>query len=185
MEATLTSRSFFDFFATAAEWRVPVFVHPNPVSPLGREWLQRYCLHNVIGMTTDTTVALASLIFGGVLERLPDLRVWFAHVGGSSAILLGRMEHAYYVRPEAQGTVPRPPSAYLDRLAFDTLAPDPAALRYVLQVIGPQRLMIGSDYPFAIGTRRPLEIIDKLEGLTVEQRAALLAENARQFFALT
>lgn len=111
--------------------------------------------------------------------------MWFAHAGGSFAILLGQMEHAYCVRPEAQGTVPRPPSAYLDRLAFDTLAHDPAALRYVLQVIGPQQLMIGSDYPFAIGTRRPLEIIDKLEGLTVEQRAALLAENARQFFALT
>jgi|DewCreStandDraft_1066081.scaffolds.fasta_scaffold00179_3 aminocarboxymuconate-semialdehyde decarboxylase len=180
----LDEPEFFDFFATAAEVRVPVFVHPNPVSPLGRERLQRYYLHNVIGMTTDTTVAIASLIFGGVLERLPDLRVWFAHAGGSFPILLGRMEHAYRVRPEAQGTVPRSPSAYLDRLAFDTLAHDPAALRYVLQVMGPQRLMIGSDYPFAIGTRRPLDIVDTLEGLTTEQRAAILAENARQFFAL-
>lgn len=180
----LDEPEFFDFFATAAELQIPVFVHPNPVTPLGRERLQRYYLHNVIGMTTDTTVAIASLIFGGVLERLPGLCLWFAHAGGSFALLLGRMEHAYRVRPEAQGTIPHPPSAYVDRLAFDTLAHEPAALKYVLSIVGSQRLMIGSDYPFAIGTRRPLDIVDRLEELSEEACAAILEENARRLFAL-
>lgn len=180
----LDAPEFFPFFARAAELGVPVFVHPNPFSPLGYERLQRYYLHNVVGMTTDTTVAIASLIFGGVLERLPTLRLWFAHAGGSFAILRGRLEHAYHVRPEAQGYIPRSPSAYLDRLAFDTLAHDPNVLAYVAQTMTPRRLMVGSDYPFAIGTRRPCDIVLALPRIADDDRIAILSENARAFFRL-
>ncbi|MBI2941828.1 MAG: amidohydrolase [Chloroflexi bacterium] len=180
----LDEPEFFPFFARAAELGVPVFVHPTPFSPLGYQRLYRYYLFNVVGMTTDTTVAIASLIYGGVLERLPALRVWFPHAGGSFAILRGRIEHAYHVRPEAQGHIPRPPSAYLDRLAFDTLAHDPSVLRYVVETMTPRRVMIGSDYPFVIGTRRPGDIVQTLEHLTDEDREAILAGNARSFFGI-
>lgn len=178
----LDDPEFFPFFVRAAELGVPVFVHPNPFSPLGYERLSRYYLHNVVGMTTDTTVAIASLIYGGVIERLPSLRLWFAHAGGSYPILSGRIDHAYHVRPEAHGYIPKPPSAYLDRLAFDTLAHDPAALRYVIDTITPSRMMLGSDYPFVIGTRRPRDILNTLDHLSIQQRAAILAGNAREFF---
>ena len=180
----LDEPEFFPFFARAAALGVPVFVHPNPFSILGFERLGRYYLHNVVGMVTDTTVAIASLIFGGVLERLPNLKLWFGHAGGSFPILRARIEHAYRVRPEAQGTIPKPPSAYLDRLAFDTLALDPSVLRYVLQTVSAQRLMVGSDYPFAIGTRRPLAIVDALDDLSPSDRAAIVHGNSEAFFQL-
>jgi aminocarboxymuconate-semialdehyde decarboxylase len=179
----LDEPAFVPFFERAAELDVPVFVHPNPFSPVGYERLTRYYLHNVVGMTTDTTVAITSLIYSGLFERLPALRVWFAHAGGSFAALRARVEHAYHVRPECQGLLPHPPSHYLRHLAFDSLAHDPAVLRFAVESFGVERVMVGSDYPYAIGTRRPLDIVDELD-LSRADREAIRHRNARAFFGI-
>lgn len=180
----LDEPEFFPLFAKAAELGVPIFIHPNPCRPVGYERLTRYYMMNVVGMTTDTTVAITSLIYGGVLERLPALKLWFAHAGGSFPVLRARIEHAYYVRPEAQGWIPKPPSAYVERLYFDALNHDSAVLRFALESFGAERLMLGSDYPYAIGTRRPVELVSGMPGLSDYGRAAILAGNACAFFGL-
>ena len=177
----LDEPEFFPFFERAAELGIPLFVHPNPFSPVGYERVPRYYMHNVVAMPTDTTVAITSLIYSGVFERLPRLRVWFAHAGGSFAMLRGRVEHAHYVRPECKGLIPRPPSAYFDHLAFDSLAHDASALRFAVESFGARRMMVGSDYPYAIGTRTPVEAVRRLE-LAPEAEEAIMFANARAFF---
>src|SRR5688500_7892972 len=143
----LDEPEFFDVFAAAAELGVPVFLHPNPFRSLGHERLERYYLHNVVGMTADTTVAIASLIFGGVLERLPALKLLFPHGGGVFTALRGRIDHAYEVKPEARAHISKPPSAYFDQLYFDSLTHDPALLRYLVDVAPAGHVMLGSDFP--------------------------------------
>jgi aminocarboxymuconate-semialdehyde decarboxylase len=179
----LDEPEFFPLFQKAAELGVPVFVHPNPYAPLGYERLGRYYLLNVVGMTTDTTVAITSLIYGAVLERLPSLKLWFAHAGGSFPVLRSRVEHAYHVRPEAQGWIPKPPSAYVERLYFDALNHDPKVLRFAVDSFTPQRMLLGSDYPYAIGTRRPVQLLDALD-LSDADRQAILHGNAERLFGL-
>jgi aminocarboxymuconate-semialdehyde decarboxylase len=180
----LDEPEFFPFFARAAELGVPVFVHPNPFRALGYERLERYYLHNVVGMTADTTVAIASLIFGGVLERLPALKLLFPHGGGAFAALRGRMDHAYEVKPEARVNIPQPPSAYFDRLYFDTLTHDAAVLQHLVDTTPPGHVMLGSDFPSPMGTRRPREALAQLEQRDGATYQAVLAGNARAFFGL-
>ncbi len=178
----LDEPEFFPFFACAAELGVPVFIHPNPFHALGWERLQRYYLHNIVGMTADTTVAIASLIFGGVLERLPKLRVLLPHGGGAFVALRGRMNHAYEVKPEARAGIPRPPSAYLDQLYFDTLTHDAAVLQHLVETTPPGHVMLGSDFPSPMGTRRPREALVQLEQRDGATHRAVLADNARALF---
>jgi len=178
----LDEPEFFPFFTRAAELDIPVFIHPNPFHALGWERLERYYLHNVVGMTADTTVAIASLIFGGVLERLPRLKLLFPHGGGAFTSLRGRMDHAYEVKPEARTHTPKPPSAYFDRLYFDTLTHDPAVLQHLVETAAPGHVMLGSDFPSPMGTRHPREALTQLEQRDGAAYRAVLAESARVFF---
>jgi aminocarboxymuconate-semialdehyde decarboxylase len=180
----LDEPEFFPFFARAAELDVPVFVHPNPFHALGWERLERYYLHNVVGMTADTTVAIASLIFGGVLERLPRLRLLFPHGGGAFTALRGRMDHAYEVKPEARTHIAQPPSAYFDRLYFDSLTHAPAVLQHLVETSAPGHVMLGSDFPSPMGTRRPREALAHLERGDAATYRGVLEGNARVFFGL-
>jgi aminocarboxymuconate-semialdehyde decarboxylase len=180
----LDEAAFFPFFARAAELGVPVFIHPNPFHALGWERLERYYLHNVVGMTADTTVAIASLIFGGVLERLPRLRVLFPHGGGAFAALRGRMDHAYEVKPEARVNLPQPPSAYFGQLYFDTLTHDADVLQHLIDTTPSGHVMLGSDFPSPMGTRRPREALTQLEQKNDATYRAVLHGNARALFGL-
>jgi aminocarboxymuconate-semialdehyde decarboxylase len=180
----LDEPEFFPFFACAAGLGVPVFLHPNPFRALGWERLERYYLHNVVGMTADTTVAIASLIFGGVLERLPALKLLLPHGGGVFTALRGRIDHAYAVKPEARALISRPPSAYFDQLYFDSLTHDAALLRYLVETAPPGHVLLGSDFPSPMGTRTPRAIVDELDDLDEARRTALLAGNARALFGL-
>ncbi len=178
----LDEPEFFPFFERAAELGVTVFIHPNPFHALGWERLERYYLHNVVGMTADTTVAIASLIFGGVFERLPRLKVLFPHGGGAFAALRGRMDHAYEVKPEARSNIPTPPSAYFDRLYFDTLTHDAAVLQHLVETAAPGHVMLGSDFPSPMGTRRPKDDLAQLAKNDDAAYRAVLDESARAFF---
>ena len=178
----LDEPEFLPFFTRAAELDVPVFIHPNPFHALGWERLERYYLHNVVGMTADTTVAIASLIFGGVLERLPRLRLLFPHGGGTFTSLTGRMDHAYEVKPEARAHIPQPPSAYFERLYFDTLTHDAAVLQHLVETAAPGHVMLGSDFPSPMGTRRPKAALAELEQRDGAAYRAVLSESARAFF---
>ena len=146
----LNHPDYFPFFKTVAELDVPLFIHPY--IPPGEERMQDYYLHNLLGMVTETGLAIASIIYGGVLERLPNLRIIFAHAGGVFPYIVGRMDHGYKVRTEeCTKAIPHPPSHYLKQVYFDCMSFNDRALHYLVDTVGADRVLLGSDYPFDMG----------------------------------
>lgn len=178
----LDSPTLLDFFARAAELELPVIIHPFDAAPTGR--LQRYYLGNLYGNPTETGLAAALLIYGGVLEALPRLKVLLLHAAGVFPMVLGRLDHGHRVRPECQQAIPRPPSDYLPQLWADTIAHDAETLRFTLDRIGAERVVLGSDYPFDMGLADPIKAIRDVPGLREAERAAVLESNARRLLRL-
>jgi aminocarboxymuconate-semialdehyde decarboxylase len=134
-----------------------VFIHPNEV--LGRERLDRYYLWNLIGNPTETAVALASLMFGGVIERYPRIRFIAAHGGGATPYLLGRWEHAARVRPDLAHLSATPRELFRS-VYVDTIVHGPGELRYLVEAIGADRILLGTDTPFDMGVTDPVALFD-------------------------
>ena len=179
----LDRRELFPIFSRAAELGAAVFVHPWDM--LGEERMTKYWLRWLVGMPAETGLAICSMIFGGVLERLPRLRVAFAHGGGTFPAGIGRIEHGFQVRPDLCATDNQVnPRSYLDRIYVDSLVHDENVLRYLVQLIGPQRVALGTDYPFALGESEPGRLIDSLADLQPEQRAWMLGGTALEFLGL-
>jgi aminocarboxymuconate-semialdehyde decarboxylase len=176
----LDAPELFPFFAAAADLGAAVFVHPWDM--LAPERTARYWMPWLVGMPTESTIAICSVIFGGVLERLPSLRLAFAHAGGSFAGTFGRIAHGYAARPDLVAVAnPRPPADYLGRFWVDALTHDPAMLRVVINLLGADRVALGTDYPFPLGEDVPGSTIDAVPGLTDDQRADLYARAALSF----
>jgi len=149
----LSDPAFEPFWARAAATGALVFVHPFGCTLDDR--LDRWYLANSAGQPIENAIALSHVIFSGVLDRHAGLRILAAHGGGYLATHIGRADHAWHVRPDARGCA-EPPSAYLRRLWFDSLVHDPAVLRALVGVAGVDRVVLGSDFPFDMGTRDPL-----------------------------
>jgi len=182
-EWNLDQAELFPVFERAQELGAAVFVHPWDM--LAAERMPRYWLRWLVGMPTETTLAICSLIFSGVLERLPRLRIAFAHGGGSFPGTLGRIEHGFIVRPDlcaADNDVN--PRAYLRRLYFDSLVHDADALRFLIGLVGSERICLGSDYPFPLGEHRPGALIESLADLTEQSRNRMLGGTALEFLGL-
>ena len=173
----LDERRFEPFWAAASELDMAVALHPFDAAPSGP--LGRYYLGNLLGNPTDTALAAALLIFGGVLERHPGLRVVLYHAGGALPAILGRLEHGYRVRPECRSVIPLPPSHYLEHFFFDTIAQDGATLAEVVRRFGAERVLLGSDFPFDMGLEQPVEPVRAL-GLPSDATDRILSGNARQ-----
>ncbi|GAA3713756.1 amidohydrolase family protein [Nonomuraea antimicrobica] len=141
------SDELFPFFTRVSELGLPLVLHPN--ERLGDERLARHRLANLVGNPVDTTVAVAQLIFGGVLERLPELRVCLVHGGGALPFLIGRWVHG--AEALGVGRITRSPDAYLDQIYADTIVHDDRALELAVAVLGADHLVIGSDDPYAMG----------------------------------
>jgi len=125
------------------------------------------------------------MILGGAFDRLPrSLKICFAHGGGSFAFLLGRLENAWHNRDLARGLSAHPPSRYVERFYVDSAVFDARALRLLIEVMGEERVMLGSDYPFPLGEQRVGKLIRDMDGLGAGARNKLLAENARRFLGL-
>nr|KAJ3418860.1 hypothetical protein HK105_007748 [Polyrhizophydium stewartii] len=163
------------------ELDAPVFIHPWDMEQKGR--MQKYWFPWLIGMPCETTMAAASLIFGGVLERHPKLRVCLAHGGGSFPYTIGRLEHGFNVRPDLVATNnKRAPSEYLGRIWCDSLVHDEDALDLLVKKMGIDRIILGSDYPFPLGEHRPGELVDGHKTMSAEDKAKILGLNALGFF---
>jgi aminocarboxymuconate-semialdehyde decarboxylase len=158
-----------------------VFLHPNDVRARGT-YFPRYYTSNGIGNPLETTTAAAALIFGGVLDRLPDLRVCLAHGGGYIAFAAGRLDHVRKARPEVAGSSALPPSDYLRRLRVDALTHSAQAVRYLVDVLGAERVLLGSDYPADMAPADPAGEVERNPVLTAEEKAAILDGNARREF---
>ena len=180
--ANLDSPELFPIFEAAASLGAAVFVHPWEVA--GRDRMTRYWLPWLVGMPAETSLAICSLIFGGVLERLPALRIAFAHGGGAFPATIGRIVHGFEVRPDlcavANDVSPR---EYLGRIYLDSLVHDPLMLRYLVDLMGPDRIALGSDYPFPLGEALPGALIDSC-GFPEEARARLLHGTALEWLGL-
>lgn len=181
----LNHPDYFPFFATVAALNVPLFVHPY--IPAGEERMQEYYLHNLLGMVAETGLAIASIIYGGVLERLPTLKIIFAHAGGVFPYIVGRMDHGYKVRAnECTAAIPQPPSHYLRQVYFDCMAFNPRALRYLVDTVGAEHVLLGSDYPFDMGPiGGPVAEVQANEYLTATEKAQICGGAAMALFGLS
>lgn len=150
----LDAPELFPFFEAAADLGAAILVHPWDM--MGKETMPKYWLPWLVGMPAEQARAACCLIFGGVLERLPKLRVCFAHGGGSFPYSIGRIEHGFRMRPDLVATDnARNPREYLGKMWFDSCVHDRAALRYLLEVAGSNKVMLGTDYPFPLGEQEP------------------------------
>jgi aminocarboxymuconate-semialdehyde decarboxylase len=171
----LDDKNLGPFYSKVQELDVPVFIHPSNV--LGGERLRGYYLQNLIGNPSETAVAAASLIFGGVLKEFPRLKFYLAHGGGSCPFIRGRWDHGWQVRPEARANIDRPPSEYFRLLWFDSLVHSVPALNYLVETAGTGRVMMGSDYPFDMGYTNPVNDIAALP-LLPGQKEMIFGANA-------
>lgn len=167
-------------WSRAAETGAVVFLHPFGCTL--DERLDRWYLSNIVGQPVENAVALSHLVFAGVLDRHPGLKIVAAHGGGYLPVHLGRADHGWRVRPEARGCA-EPPSAYLRRIWFDSLVHDPAVLRSLVAAAGAGQVLLGSDYPFDMGVEDPLERL-AAAGLPDAARLAIAGGNAARLYGI-
>lgn len=171
------------FFEAAERLGAFLFFHPH--APAAADRTGRYYLGNLIGNPLDTTIAIACLIFGGVLDRYPGLMLCFAHGGGYACYGIGRLDRGFAVRkePRANG-VSSPPSVYLKRLYYDCITHSYTALDYLLRTVSADNVLLGSDYPFDMGYESPVEWVQKAPGLSQQDRDKVLGSNAARLLGM-
>jgi aminocarboxymuconate-semialdehyde decarboxylase len=170
------------FWARAEELGAVVVLHPNGFSDGGR--LTRYYMINVVGNPLETTVALTHIVLGGVLERHPDLRIVAVHGGGYLPFYADRWDHAYEQRPEVGRHISRPPSTYLRMLYFDTVVFG-SGLGRLIELVGADHVVMGTDYPYDMGDVDPIRRINRLARLTPEQRRSIVGGTATRLLGVS
>ncbi|MFB6931329.1 amidohydrolase family protein [Streptomyces chartreusis] len=176
----LDSEGVVTFLQHCASLNVPVFVHPWDMASSPR--LDRWMAQWLTAMPAETHLSILALILGGTLDRVPEsLRICFAHGGGSFAFWLGRVENAWHRRHDVIGTSLFPPSHYLGRFYVDSVVFDERALRLLVDTIGVDRVMVGSDYPYPLGERRVGDVVRKSDFLDADARALITRGNAERF----
>ncbi|PPF89610.1 amidohydrolase [Subtercola sp. Z020] len=178
-DVELSDERLEPFWARAEELGAIVFLHPFGCSL--DERLDRFYLSNTVGQPVENAVALSHLIFSGVLDRHPGLRIVAAHGGGYLPTAIGRSDHAWRVRPEAHGCL-NEPSSYLRHIWFDTVVHDAAGLAHLVEVAGASQVVLGSDFPFDMGSEDPVAFV-RSAGLDDEVLQRVLAGNAEQLLA--
>ena len=177
----LDDPAFTPVWERVAALGLPAFLHPMNV--IGAQRLGPYYLGNLLGNPFDTAVAASHLIFGGVLDRFPKLSVCLPHAGGALPYLIGRLDRGQKVRPEL-AHAKRAPSTYLRRFTYDTISHASAPLRYLIDLVGADRVMLGSDYCFDLGYERPVEVVTRLARLSRTDQARILGGNAARLLKL-
>jgi len=171
------------FLQHAASLGAPVFVHPwdMPTSPRLDRWMARW----LAGMPAETHLSILAMILGGVFDQVSDkLRICFAHGGGSFAFSLGRMDNAWRERHDVIGTSRLLPSKYVNRFYVDSVVFDDQALRLLVDTMGADRVLVGSDYPYPLGERPAGALVRSSEHLTEDERDLVLHSNAETFLGL-
>jgi aminocarboxymuconate-semialdehyde decarboxylase len=182
-ERDLDDEGIVTFLQHCAAEGAAVLVHPWDM--MGGARTARWMMGWTVSMPAETQLSIVALILGGGFDRLPkSLRICFAHGGGSFAFLLGRLENAWHNRDVARGKSAQPPSAYTDRFYVDSAVFDARALRLLIDVMGEERVMLGSDYPFPLGEQRVGKLVRDMADLTEAARRKLLVTNAQRFLGL-
>lgn len=170
------------FYEKAQELGAFIFCHPS--TPPGVERMGKYYLVNLVGFPLGTTLAIASIIFGGVLEDFPKLKFCFAHAGGYAPYQRGRWDHGYQVRPESKEIIKKPPSEYFRLLYFDTITHYTPALEYLIKTVGSDHVLLGSDSPFDMADADPILTVNRLESVPFKEKEKILGGNAAKLLGL-
>ena len=177
----LSEKNLLPFFEAAEKLNSSLFVHPWEM--MGENDMQDYWLPWLVGMPAETSRAICSLIFGGVMEKFPKLKLAFAHGGGSFPFTIGRIQHGFDVRPDLVAVDNNiSPGNYLGKFWVDSLVHDEKALKYLLEIIGDDKICLGSDYPFPLGEAEPGKLINEtlLDEMVKEK---LLYKNALKWIS--
>ena len=177
----LSDRKLFPVYERIQELGLTLFLHP--VKQIGFDRLKPYFFRNLIGNPIENAVAAGHLIFGGVLDTFPSLEVCLPHAGGALPLIAGRMDQGYSYHPDCRH-LPKPPSAYLKRFIYDTIGHSDAVMLFLIDQVGCERILLGSDYCFKMGYDNPVEVIRKMSGLTGQQRDQILRGNAARLLRL-
>ena len=179
----LNDDSLFEVFESAESLNTAIFIHPWYM--MGEKEMNQYWLPWLVGMPAETSRAICSMIFGGVFERLPNLRVAFAHGGGAFPATIGRIDHGFNVRPDLCAiNNDKLPSTYLGKFWVDSLVHDRTALSYLISKIGMEKIALGTDYPFPLGELEPGSLINKMNDLSVDNRDMLFSRNALNWLGI-
>lgn len=175
----LDAPELFPVFKACQDLDMAVFVHPWDM--MSKEKMPKYWLPWLVGMPAESSLAICSMIFGGVFERLPDLRVAFAHGGGSFPATLGRIEHGFNVRPDLVAVDNNiNPRDYIGKFYLDALVHDPRALDFIVNLVGADKIALGTDYPFPLGELEPGSLINSMP-YSDEVKAQLLHQSALEW----
>lgn len=181
-ERHLDDPAYFPLFELLEELEAPIFLHPT--SPRALDGIEEYRLTAILGFLFDTTVAVARLIFSGVIERHPKLTIVLGHLGGTVPYVVERMDRGFHAYRECREHIPRPPSEYVRRMYLDTVSFQPHALEMALRFMGPDRLVLGTDYPHQVGdVDRALQAVRGLQ-LDPADEAKVLGRTARRLLRL-
>ena len=178
----IDGQEFLPVYEKAVQLDVPIFIHPT--SPMNSRGMEDYRLVPIMGFGVDTSLAILRLVFGGVMEALPSLKLVATHTGGVFPYLRGRIEAAYNAYPETRVNISKPPSEYLKRVWLDTVCYDKDVLASSLAFVGPKMMVMGSDYPHQIGDLE--NCVARVKGLDIddEQRELILGGNAADLLRL-
>ena len=182
---TLDAPEFLPFWQSVEEMGALIFFHQQGddtiVAPRDTKG---YAIDNSIGNLADRAVTFATLVFSGVLDRFPDLKVCMAHGGGFTCFGAGRMDRGWQVRSEARAHGSGPPSSYLNKVYYDCLTHSEAVLRYMIDSAGIDRIFLGSDWPYDMGIDSPVEWVNSLESLTQDEKEAILWKNLERVLGI-
>lgn len=178
----ISDRSYESFWQKAEALGALVMIHPNGFTE-GRRF-QDYYFSNVIGNPLETTVALHYLIFNGVLERMPDLKILAVHGGGYLPAYSGRIDHAWGARKDSNAGLPKPPTDYLRKVYFDSVVFTPHQLEYLANVFGPENIVMGTDYPYDMADYDPVEHVLSVSSFSPEISSKIAGLNALKLLGL-
>ena len=177
----LSSDRLRPFWARVEERDIVVFIHPVGFTHPQR--LDHHYLFNIVGHPIENTLAISNLIFGGVLEDHPDLKIVVAHGGGYVAAYPARQDHAYHAREDVREGLPRPPGEYLRQLHFDTMVFEADQLRFLIDKYGAEHVLLGTDYPYDMGDYDPVGLVERT-GIDEAQRDLVVGGNAARLLGL-
>jgi aminocarboxymuconate-semialdehyde decarboxylase len=180
--AELSDPRLEKFFAKAEELDIVIFMHPSGFTQPDR--LQNNYFTNLIGNPLDTTIAIGHLIFDGVMDRHPGLKICAAHGGGYAGAYPGRFDHGHQARPDSREHISSPPSTYLKRFYFDTMVFEPDQLAFLIEKYGSDRILLGTDYPYDMGHYEPHDLIGRVPDLTDKERQQVLGLNAARLLKI-
>ena len=180
---TFDEPEFLPIWQAAEQMGAVIFIHQGG-STIGTKRQPRYHVRNTIGNLADRAVTFAAFTFGGVMDKCPDLKVLLAHGGGYACFGIGRMDRGWQVRSEARVNIDQPPSNYLNKFYYDCLTHSEPALRMLIDTVGIERIVLGTDWPADMKIDWPVSWVMGLQSLTLEEKEAILWKNLEEMLGL-